>query len=45
MAKTIRVTRAQVRAARLIVERADRGIGTASAAVKAIAKAKPVTSK
>jgi hypothetical protein len=45
MAKTIRVKRAQVRAARLIVDRANRGIGTASAAVKAIAEAKPHTPK
>lgn len=43
MAKTLQATRAQVHAARLIVARADRGIGTASPAVRAIANAKPAT--
>lgn len=41
VAKTIKVSRAQVRAAKLIVERAERGIGEASPAVRAIARAKP----
>lgn len=41
MPKTIKVTRAQKLAAQLIVERAERGIGTASPAVRAIAAAKP----
>jgi hypothetical protein len=39
--KTVKVSRAQVAAAKLIVERAERGIGTASVAVRAIADAKP----
>lgn len=42
MAKTLQATRAQVHAAKLIVDRASRGIGQASPAVRAIAKAKPV---
>jgi hypothetical protein len=42
MAKTVKANRAQVRAARLIVSRASRGIGQASAAVRAIANAEPV---
>jgi hypothetical protein len=41
MPKTLKANRAQVRAARLIVARAQRGIGSASPAVRAIAKAKP----
>ena len=41
MSKTVKANRAQVRAARLIVKRAQRGIGTASPAVRAIAQAKP----
>lgn len=41
MSKTVKATHAQVRATRLIVERASRGIGHASPAVRAIAKAKP----
>jgi hypothetical protein len=41
VAKTINVTRAQVRAAQLIVRRAARGIGHASPAVRAIANARP----
>lgn len=41
MAKTLKATRAQVHAARLIVSRAARGIGTASPAVRALANAKP----
>lgn len=41
MAKTLTANRAQVRAARLIVKRAQRGIGQASPAVRAIAAAKP----
>ena len=41
MPRTVKVTRAQVRAAKLIVERAERGIGEASAAVRAIAHARP----
>ena len=41
MPRTIRATRAQVRAAKLIVERAERGIGEASPAVRAIARARP----
>jgi len=41
MAKTVTANRAQVRAARLIVSRASRGIGQASSAVRAIAKAEP----
>ena len=45
MGKTIKVTRTQVLAARLIVKRADRGIGTASEAVRAIAGAKPAAPK
>jgi len=40
LAKTVTVNRAQVRAARLIVSRAARGIGEASPAVRAIAQAK-----
>lgn len=39
--KTVKVTRAQVRAAKLIVDRASRGIGFATPAVKAIANARP----
>jgi hypothetical protein len=39
--KTVKVTRAQVRAAKLIVNRASRGIGVATPALKAIANAKP----
>lgn len=42
MAKTLKVNRAQVRAARLIVSRASRGIGQAGPAVRAIAQAKRV---
>ena len=42
MAKTVKANRAQVRAARLIVSRASRGIGQASSAVRAIANAEPV---
>lgn len=42
MAKTVQVNRAQVRAAKLIVKRAARGIGQATPAVRAIANAKPV---
>lgn len=38
--KTVKVTRAQVRAAKLIVDRASRGIGVVTPAVKAIATAK-----
>lgn len=41
MAKTVKANRAQVRAAKLIVSRASRGIGQANPAVRAIAKAKP----
>jgi hypothetical protein len=41
MPKTVTANRAQVRAARLIVARAQRGIGVASPAVRAIAQAKP----
>jgi hypothetical protein len=41
VAKTVTANRAQVRAARLIVSRASRGIGQASRAVHAIAKAEP----
>lgn len=41
MPRTIKATRAQVRAAQLIVERAERGIGEASPAVRAIAEARP----
>lgn len=41
MPRTLKVTRAQVHAARLIVERAERGIGEASPAVRAIAEAQP----
>lgn len=40
MAKTLNATPAQVRAARLIVARAERGIGEASEAVRAIADAR-----
>lgn len=40
MPKTIKINRAQVRAARLIVKRAERGIGHASPAVIAMANAK-----
>src|SRR4051794_39914907 len=36
VAKTLKVNRAQVRAARLIVSRASRGLGEASPAVRAI---------
>lgn len=43
MAKTLNANRAQVRAARLIVKRASRGIGHASPAVRAIADAKPAS--
>ena len=43
MAKTVKVNRAQVRAAQLIVKRAERGIGSASPAVRAIASARPVS--
>lgn len=39
MARTIRATKAQVLAAKLIVERADRGIGQAGPAVRALAEA------
>lgn len=42
MAKTVEANRAQVRAAKLIVSRASRGIGQASPAVEAIARAEPV---
>lgn len=41
MAKVIWVNRAQVRAARLLVKRAERGIGEASPAIRAIANARP----
>lgn len=41
MPRTVKVTRAQVLAAKLIVERAARGIGEASPAVRAIAQARP----
>lgn len=41
MAKTVRVTRAQVSAARLLVKRAEKGLGTAGPAVRAIANARP----
>ncbi len=40
MPKIIKVTRNQVEAAKLIVSRAERGIGEASPAVRAIANAK-----
>jgi len=42
VARTLKVNRAQVRAARLIVSRAARGIGQASPAVRAIAQAQRV---
>lgn len=38
MPRTVKVTRAQVLAARLIVERAARGIGEVSPAVRALAE-------
>ena len=45
MPKIVKVNRAQVHAARLIVSRAARGIGQASPAVHAIANAKPARSE
>ncbi len=39
MPKTVKANRAQVRAARLLVKRASRGIGSTSPALRAIAEA------
>lgn len=43
--RVLKVDRAQVRAAKLILKRAERGLGTASPAIRAIANAKPAQNR